>query len=224
MLKAVTRQASQVDAKIAALNSSKAIEDLEDVPSGASASSVVSLREVREKASRDPRRPDKITPAYFFDHYATKEDVAVMVTEEDFMNAHRELIPSVSAKELEHYQRVRAQFEEVKDKPVEDPNTHASTNGSAASRLKGKAAANGHANGSGHNGTVHNNGLPEFHLPQRPRSSGGRPRSSGKGKDKGKGKARMGEVDDEEVDERIVPPMQMNGFQDGSAEDDEDLY
>jgi hypothetical protein len=34
----------------------------------------------------------------------------------------------------------------------------------------------------------------------------------------------MGEVDDEEVDERIVPPMQMNGFQDGSAEDDEDLY
>lgn len=59
MLKAVTRQASSVDAKIKAL------------PGG------------------------PVSTAYFFDHMATAEDVAVMVTEEDFASAQRELVGSV---------------------------------------------------------------------------------------------------------------------------------
>lgn len=59
MLKAITRQASAVDAKIKAL-------------SGA-----------------------PITTAYFFDHLATDEDIAVNVTEEDFFAANRELVGSV---------------------------------------------------------------------------------------------------------------------------------
>lgn len=59
MLKAVTRQASAVDAKIKAL------------PGG------------------------PVSTAYFFDHLATAEDVAVMVTEEDFASAQRELVGSV---------------------------------------------------------------------------------------------------------------------------------
>lgn len=59
MLKAITRQASAVDAKIKAL-------------SGA-----------------------PVTTAYFFDHLATDEDIAVMVTEEDFFAANRELVGSV---------------------------------------------------------------------------------------------------------------------------------
>ena len=90
MLKAVTRQASAIDAKVAKHNS---------------------------KLARDGR---PITTAQFFDHYATKEDVAVVVTEEDFFAAQRELIPSVSAKELEHYKRVREQFESV-DGKTEEP-------------------------------------------------------------------------------------------------------
>ena len=59
MLKAITRQASAVDAKIKAL------------PSG------------------------PVTTAYFFDHMATDSDIAVMVTEEDFFAAQRELVGSV---------------------------------------------------------------------------------------------------------------------------------
>ncbi|KAL8817347.1 MAG: hypothetical protein Q9223_003801, partial [Gallowayella weberi] len=55
MLKAITRQASAVDAKIKSL----------------------------------PNGP--VTTAYFFDHLATKEDIAVNVTEEDFEAAKREL-------------------------------------------------------------------------------------------------------------------------------------
>lgn len=58
-------------------------------------------------ASRSPN----ITIAYFFDHLATDEDTAVMVTEDDFIEAHKELVPSVSADELRHYDRVRKSFE-----------------------------------------------------------------------------------------------------------------
>ncbi|MCJ1280952.1 peroxisomal assembly protein [Xylographa opegraphella] len=75
MLKAITRQASAVDAKIKALS---------DVP---------------------------VTTAYFFDHYATQEDLVVVVSETDFLAARKELTGSVSAKELEHYKRVRRTFE-----------------------------------------------------------------------------------------------------------------
>lgn len=85
MLKAVTRQANAVDAKIRELN-----------------------------ARRDAGQP--ISTAYFFDHYATPDDVAVMVTESDFVEARNELVPSVSAGELAHYEKVRAAFEGGRDK------------------------------------------------------------------------------------------------------------
>ncbi|KAL9103527.1 MAG: hypothetical protein Q9163_001445 [Psora crenata] len=75
MLKAITRKASAVDAKIRAISSGP------------------------------------VTTAYFFDHLAKEEDIAVMVTEADFIAAQMELVGSVSAKELEHYKRVRHEFE-----------------------------------------------------------------------------------------------------------------
>lgn len=59
MLKAITRQASAVDAKINSLSGTP------------------------------------VTTAYFFDHLATDKDIAVMVTEEDFFAADRELVGSV---------------------------------------------------------------------------------------------------------------------------------
>ncbi|EHL02385.1 putative Peroxisomal biogenesis factor 6 [Glarea lozoyensis 74030] len=86
MLKAVTRQASLVDTKIAGIN-----------------------------ATAEENNKTKISTAYFFDHYATKGDIEVVVTEEDFVMAERELVPSVSFGELEHYKRVRAQFEKVEE-------------------------------------------------------------------------------------------------------------
>ncbi|KAI8632313.1 peroxisomal biogenesis factor 6 [Xylariaceae sp. FL1651] len=85
MLKAVTRQASAVDAKIRALNANR------------------------------PETAHSISTANFFDHHARPEDIAVVVTEKDFLDANRELIPSVSAGELAHYERVRATFEGVRE-------------------------------------------------------------------------------------------------------------
>lgn len=90
MLKAVTRQAAKVDAKIKHLNDE-------------------AVATAESEGEKTP--PNAITTANFFDHHATPEDIAVSVTEEDFLDAHRELIPSVSAGELAHYERVRASFE-----------------------------------------------------------------------------------------------------------------
>ena len=81
MLKAVTRRATSVDAKIRAIN-----------------------------AAAVPGTPP-ISTAAFFDHHASADDVDVLVTEVDFAAAQAELVPSVSATELAHYERVRASFE-----------------------------------------------------------------------------------------------------------------
>ncbi|RDL38361.1 p-loop containing nucleoside triphosphate hydrolase [Venustampulla echinocandica] len=177
MLKAVTRQASLVDAKIAAINAS-AVTD----------------------------KP-KISTAYFFDHYATKDDVDVVVTEEDFINAEKELVPSVSQGELVHYQRVRAQFEKVEEKKPD---------------LKGKGKA------------IAIDG-PISEVNGRPMSS---VKEKGKGKiidRKGKGKAveRWDDPTEDYEDEGINgfdsrPAMKGKavdmGFQQGSLDDDEELY
>lgn len=89
MLKAITRRASSVDEKVRDINAHRAAAD-------------------------PPQNP--ITVAYFFDHYAETEDSQVVVEEEDFHQAIRELVPSVSAKELEHYDAVRRTFEKGEEK------------------------------------------------------------------------------------------------------------
>jgi peroxin-6 len=90
MLKAITRQARLVDAKVAAHNKSL------------------------------PSHATPMTIAHFFDHLATDEDTNVMVVEEDFEMARRELVPSVSAEELGHYERVRKAFEGEDKKKIEE--------------------------------------------------------------------------------------------------------
>ncbi|TQW00418.1 peroxisomal biogenesis factor 6 [Cordyceps javanica] len=119
MLKAVTRQATAVDAKVRALNA-------------------------------DPARHHKapVSTAYYFDHFATREDVAVTVTERDFLDAHEELIPSVSAGELAHYEKVRAMFEGGRDAAAgqkqvsqQRPTSSRSSRPGTAGSLKGKGKA-----------------------------------------------------------------------------------
>jgi peroxin-6 len=58
------------------------------------------------------QRGQEISTGHFFDHLATDEDTAVVVDETDFAAAQNELVGSVSAKELAHFERVRAMFEE----------------------------------------------------------------------------------------------------------------
>ncbi|UNI25096.1 peroxisomal assembly protein [Purpureocillium takamizusanense] len=186
MLKAVTRQAAAVDAKVKAINSER----------------------------KEGGIQHDISTAYYFDHYATPEDIAVMVTEADFMAAHEELIPSVSAGELAHYEKVRATFEGVAgDKQKPPPRLPSgATNGSSA------ITAHAHA------------------LPQRNKAG-----KTGKGKGKGKAVALTSddEFDDDDSDQgSVIGPTNgksnkskdkgkgkaVMGFQDGTASDDDGLY
>jgi peroxin-6 len=179
MLKAVTRQASLVDSKIAAINT-------------------------HNLASGKP----KISTAYFFDHFATKEDIAVLVEEDDFINAERELVPSVSVKELEHYKRVREQFEKVEERD----------NGQRRDNASLPQA----------------DGIPQWQQESnKPKSNG---RGKGKAIDrKGKGKAKALFDEEDNEDDFYTHDGMVNGrskgkgkavdmsFQQGSL-DDENLY
>lgn len=57
-------------------------------------------------------RGEQVSTGWFFDHAATPEDVEVVVSEADFELAQNELVGSVSAKELEHFERIRRLFED----------------------------------------------------------------------------------------------------------------
>ncbi|ENH70636.1 Peroxisomal biogenesis factor 6 [Fusarium oxysporum f. sp. cubense race 1] len=146
----------------------------------------------------DPATQHPISTAYYFDHYATPEDIAVMVQEEDFLAANDELVPSVSAGELAHYEHVRATFEGVREKEPENkppPVQRVVSGASTSSKGKGKAVASGSSKGKGK--AIALTSGDEFDEEDEVDDINGR--------SKGKGKAPM-------------------GFQDGTASDDDGLY
>lgn len=218
MLKAVTRQAAKVDAKIKQLNAAAAEAAADADESG---------------ARRSSRPPQTISTANFFDHHATPDDIAVMVTEEDFMAAHRELIPSVSAGELAHYERVRATFEGGRGGDEVESGGVGALKRPAALPLGMGSGGRRAASGTGSSGT---------------RSFKGKQRATGTGKGKGKAVA-TGSDDDEDGyendygveaggqdDDDDEPGSGVNGsrdkgkgkavaeFRDGTASDDEGMY
>ncbi|KAH9001680.1 AAA-domain-containing protein [Lactarius akahatsu] len=87
LLKAMSRRAEEIDARIATLNA---------LPS-----------------SSDPAAqqwPSPLTPQYYLAEMATPEEVAVVVSADDFAAALRELVPSVSQAEMSHYAEIRERF------------------------------------------------------------------------------------------------------------------
>ncbi|KAI4160360.1 MAG: hypothetical protein LQ342_005771 [Letrouitia transgressa] len=150
-----------------------------------------------------------VSTAYFFDHLAIPQDIAVMVTEADFEAARRELVGSVSAAELEHYQRVRHAFEA----PSKHPSSSSPNNSSPASNV-------------------------QRHIPIRPKynsrtNTAIKPKATMKGKGKGKGKAVQLDSDSDDNDDAYMTSSdfetpqrgaQLNGFCDPAVNDDEEVY
>ncbi|KAK6461797.1 peroxisomal assembly protein [Scheffersomyces coipomensis] len=87
MLNAMTRIANEVDVKIKQFNENLIQQGKE----------IISTR-------------------WWFDNISKEDDINVLVKMEDFLKAQSELIPSVSAEELQHYLRVRQNFEGGKEK------------------------------------------------------------------------------------------------------------
>ncbi|KAI0303446.1 P-loop containing nucleoside triphosphate hydrolase protein [Multifurca ochricompacta] len=87
LLKAMSRKAEEIDARIAALNA--------------------------QPSSLEPalvQWPSPLTPQYYLAEIATPEEIAVIVTADDFAAALRELVPSVSQAEMAHYSQIRERF------------------------------------------------------------------------------------------------------------------
>ncbi|RXW18100.1 hypothetical protein EST38_g7753 [Candolleomyces aberdarensis] len=66
------------------------------------------------KGPRDTRHPYPITPQYYLSELATPEEILVTVTSEDFELALRNLVPSVSQAEMDHYAQVQKRFTQDK--------------------------------------------------------------------------------------------------------------
>lgn len=58
----------------------------------------------------DPKHPHPLTPQYYLAEMASQEDIDVLVMQEDFESALRDLVPSVTQAEMDHYARVQKQF------------------------------------------------------------------------------------------------------------------
>ena len=54
--------------------------------------------------------PFPLTPQYYLGELATPAETEILVSEEDFNAALRELVPSVSQAEMEHYARIQQRF------------------------------------------------------------------------------------------------------------------
>ncbi|QRG37091.1 hypothetical protein FDK38_001461 [Candidozyma auris] len=97
MLNAMTRTANEVDAKLKKFNEQRISEGEEEVSS-----------------------------RWWFDNAATPADIKVLVTMQDFEKSLSELVPSVSADELNHYLRVKENFEGGKKKAQESQESNES--------------------------------------------------------------------------------------------------
>ncbi|KAG6861902.1 hypothetical protein C0995_010608 [Termitomyces sp. Mi166 len=86
MLNAMSRKANAVDDKIAQLNIAPGLRDY----------------------------PIPLTPQYFLAEMVSENDINVLVSREDFDRALRDLVPSVSQSEMDHYAEIQRRFSEDK--------------------------------------------------------------------------------------------------------------
>ncbi|RDH18170.1 peroxisomal biogenesis factor 6 [Aspergillus niger ATCC 13496] len=180
---------------------------------------------VDEKIKQLPGEP--VSTAYFFDHLATPEDVAVMVTEDDFKEAQDELVPSVSAKELEHFERIRQTFESVDKQKQESGNSAPQTIEEVLEALKAGDQLEFSMDGPTTNGDSHAHDSGKGKGKQVPSGQS----TSGKGKGKspagtgGKSKNKLVAMPNGDSDSSLDGPTAdrgaVRGYED-VGEDDED--
>ncbi|KAG8993652.1 peroxisomal assembly protein [Tulasnella sp. 427] len=101
MLKAMSRKAQEVDAKIGPYIRGRLAEPR-----------ILILETAATLNAQPPpyKHPHPITPQYYLAEIATDAETDVVVAEVDFKAALQELVPSVSANEMEHYRQVQQKF------------------------------------------------------------------------------------------------------------------
>jgi len=82
--------------------------------------------------------PHPLTPQYYLAEMATPAEIDVLVSREDFELALRELVPSVSQGEMEHYAEVQRKFANDTINAIkEDSATDSSRGGAEISGVSG---------------------------------------------------------------------------------------
>lgn len=134
MLNAMTRTANEVDAKLKTFNEQRVAD-----------------------------RKEEVSSRWWFDNVATPADINVLVTMQDFEKSLSELVPSVSADELNHYLRVKENFEGGKKKAQETENQPQQDGHGIPQQLLEELRANGHDVDGLENGTITINGNGHGH-------------------------------------------------------------
>lgn len=128
MLKAMTRKASEVDEKLVKLNAEHPLRPRLAAEASAPTAQVYP-------------HPFPITPQYYLAEMAQPSEIEVRVNRVDFEAALRELVPSVSEQEMEHYRAVQSKFSSPDKDQVKGKKPQASH--PAPARSDGKTLTNG---------------------------------------------------------------------------------
>ncbi|OJA08223.1 hypothetical protein AZE42_09390 [Rhizopogon vesiculosus] len=67
-------------------------------------------RKIAQLNAQSQIRKHQLTPQYYLTEIAEPDDLHILVTQMDFMHALNELVPSVSAVEMQHYASIQARF------------------------------------------------------------------------------------------------------------------
>ncbi|KAE8233222.1 hypothetical protein CF326_g1733 [Tilletia indica] len=122
MLKAMTRKAGEVDKKLEKINAEHplnprnvSVKALAPALNGLSLSEDSEQPQDQEQAQAPYPHPYPITPQYYLAELAQPSEIEVRVSRVDFEAALRELVPSVSEQEMEHYRAVQSKFSSPDD-------------------------------------------------------------------------------------------------------------
>ncbi|KAE8226214.1 hypothetical protein CF319_g1169 [Tilletia indica] len=121
MLKAMTRKAGEVDEKLEKINAEHPLNPRNvsgkapaPAPNGLSISDSEQPQD-QDQAQASYPHPYPITPQYYLAELAQPSEIEVRVSRVDFEAALRELVPSVSKQEMEHYRAVQSKFSSPDD-------------------------------------------------------------------------------------------------------------
>jgi peroxin-6 len=174
MLKSMTRKASSIDEKIRLLN------------------------ERSEDERKEEKHPYPLTTQYYLNEMADPHSLEIQVSRQDFEEALKELVPSVSMQEMQHYRQVQAKFSSPPTDEKADKGKGAAINGNGSGGKQNGNVSMAQLQQLYNQATLHSSGDVSSAIEDKVNGNGAsRPEAEGdstqpqlKRKNKGKGKAK----------------------------------
>ena len=109
LLKAMSRKAQEIDARIGCVHHSLFVP-FRILNLSFTTATLNAQPPSSDSSAAAVQWPSPLTPQYYLAEMATTEEIAVVVTADDFAAALRELVPSVSQAEMARYAQIRERF------------------------------------------------------------------------------------------------------------------